>query len=50
LIKAEEMLAARLLSYHNVYFLIHLMKKIREAIQQDRFLSFSQQFYQHYKF
>lgn len=44
LIKADEMLGLRLTSYHNLHFLIHLMKKARKAILQDQYLEFSKQF------
>jgi queuine tRNA-ribosyltransferase len=37
LLKANEILAYRLASYHNVYFLVNLVKEIREAILEDRF-------------
>ncbi len=37
LFKANEILAYRLASYHNVYFLTHLVKQIREAILEDKF-------------
>lgn len=46
LVKSEEILAHRLLSYHNVYFLLHLMKDMREAISEDRFIQFREDFYQ----
>lgn len=36
LFKANEILAARLATIHNLYFLIKLMERIREAIRQDR--------------
>jgi queuine tRNA-ribosyltransferase len=36
LYKAEEMLVARLVSIQNLAYLKHLMKEIREAIQEDR--------------
>lgn len=39
LFKAHELLAYRLASYHNVYFLTHLMKEIREAIIQKDLLT-----------
>src|SRR5690606_38086059 len=45
LINAGEMLGAKLLSYHNLYYLTHLMEEIREAIKEDRFLSFREEFY-----
>ena len=35
---ADEILAQRLGSYHNVYFIVNLVKKIREAILEDRFV------------
>jgi queuine tRNA-ribosyltransferase len=50
LIKAGEMLAHRLLSYHNVYFLIKLMEQIRSSIQVGDFTSFYESFYQKYRF
>lgn len=48
LVKAEEILAARLISIHNVQFLENLMKNIREAIKGDRFLEFKESFYEKY--
>jgi len=48
LVKAEEILAARLISIHNVQFLENLMKNIRKAIQEDRFLQFKEEFYAKY--
>ena len=50
LIKAEETLGARLLTYHNLYFLKNLMKSIREAIQNDRLGDFQKEFFQKYGF
>lgn len=37
LLKANEMLGYRLASYHNVYFLLNLSRKIREALLNDQF-------------
>ena len=37
LIKAGEMLAHRLCVAHNLYFYNSLMKKIRDALDEDRF-------------
>lgn len=37
LFKAKEMLGMRLASYHNVYFILHLLKQIRNAIGEGRF-------------
>lgn len=49
LIKAGEMLAHRLLSYHNVHFLLKLMQDIRVSIQEKGFLSFYERFYKRYQ-
>ncbi|MGI6211152.1 MAG: tRNA guanosine(34) transglycosylase Tgt [Anaerovoracaceae bacterium] len=46
--KAGEMMAPMLLSNHNLYFLIHLMEGIRDAIREDRFLEFKKEFYSKY--
>lgn len=48
LINVNEIMGARLLSYHNLYFLTHLMEKIRESILEDRFLDFKKEFYNKY--
>ena len=48
LIKAQEILAARLLSIHNLRFSIHLMERIRDAIKNDRLLDFKRQFFEEY--
>jgi queuine tRNA-ribosyltransferase len=37
LFTADELLAQRLGSYHNVYFIVNLVKRIREAILERRF-------------
>ncbi|MFY9120826.1 MAG: tRNA guanosine(34) transglycosylase Tgt [Syntrophomonadaceae bacterium] len=50
LIKAEEILAHRLLSYHNVYFLVQLMVKIRNAIREGNLETFSEDFFSEYRF
>mgnify|MGYP000877782371 CR=1 FL=1 len=50
LIKAGEILALRLLSYHNVYFLAKLMENIRSAIENRQFTEFYQNFLPLYKF
>ena len=44
LINAGEILGGRLLSLHNITYLTGLMSRIREAILQDRFLDFVQEF------
>ncbi len=48
LIRTEEILGARLLSYHNLYFLKTLMKDIREAIKEDRLQDFKNEFFHNY--
>lgn len=48
LVKSEEILAQRLLTYHNLYFLKTLMKKIRTAIQEDRLLDFKNEFFKEF--
>ena len=44
LIKVQEVLGLRLTSYHNLYFLIKLMKDAREAIKEKRFKEFKERF------
>jgi queuine tRNA-ribosyltransferase/7-cyano-7-deazaguanine tRNA-ribosyltransferase len=39
LFKAGELLGQHLGSYHNVYFIVNLVKEIRDAILDDRFLA-----------
>ncbi len=48
LIKAGEILGARLLTIHNLYFLVNLMKNVRDAINEDRFQQFREEFYKSY--
>ncbi|HWP95812.1 MAG TPA: tRNA guanosine(34) transglycosylase Tgt [Syntrophomonadaceae bacterium] len=48
LIKADELLAHRLLSYHNVYFLNELMENIRSALKKGEFASFYYSFLDNY--
>jgi queuine tRNA-ribosyltransferase len=48
LIKADEILGQRLISYHNLYFLKSLMKDIREAIKEDRLLDFKNEFFKNF--
>ncbi|MBU0503336.1 MAG: tRNA guanosine(34) transglycosylase Tgt [Candidatus Omnitrophota bacterium] len=49
LFNSEEMLGLRLLSLHNVYFYLEMMRKIREAIEQDKFVEFKKEFLEKYK-
>ena len=48
LFKANEILSSRLFSYHNLYFLLKLMAKVREAIQNDKLLNFKNNFLEKY--
>lgn len=48
LIKAGEITGGRLLSIHNLRFLIRLMERVRQAIAEDRFLDFRKEFYARY--
>ena len=48
LFKAEEILAARLASWHNLRFLTSLMEKIRQAIAEDRLMDFRNEFFARY--
>ena len=49
LYKAEETLALRLLSIHNLYFLLQFMRDMREAIIQGRFTEFRENFWAHWQ-
>ncbi len=46
LIKAGEMFGLRLTSYHNVWYLMDHMRKIRDAIRDDRLGDFRDEFYE----
>ena len=48
LFKAEEILALRLISWHNLRFLLKLMEDIRAAIEQDSLGDFVEEFYAHH--
>lgn len=48
LIKSNETLGLRLASYHNLYFLLNLMKNVRQAIREDNLLEFKNQFFEEY--
>ena len=43
LFKAEELLAYRLATIHNVHFFLNLMREIRQAIKEDKFLELKRQ-------
>ena len=48
LLRSGEITGGRLVSIHNLRFLLHLMEQIREAIKEDRFLDFRNEFYSKY--
>ena len=45
----NEMSAMRMISYHNLYFYVNLMKQIREAIDADTYDVFQRKFLESYK-
>ena len=48
LFKADETFGLRLTSYHNLYFLLNLMKQVRQAIMDDNLLEFKEHFFEEY--
>ena len=50
LIHVNETFGIRLTSYHNLYFLIHLMEDMREAIKNDQVLEFREMVFEQYGF
>lgn len=49
LLNVNEILGARLLTIHNLYFLLHMMEEMRAAIFEDRFLAFKADFLGRYQ-
>lgn len=49
LLKRNEILGVRLTSYHNLYFLLNFAAEIRDAISNDNFINFREEFYNKYK-
>jgi queuine tRNA-ribosyltransferase len=45
LFKAEETFGLRLVSIHNLYFMLDFTRRIREAIEEDRFQEFRRDFW-----
>ncbi|MEK6189402.1 MAG: tRNA guanosine(34) transglycosylase Tgt [Carnobacterium alterfunditum] len=50
LIKANETFGLRLTSYHNLYFLLNVMKEVRQAIMDDNLLEYRESFFEEYGF
>jgi len=48
LFHAKEMLASTLASIHNIYFIVNLVKKIRQSILDDNFFEFKENFLKNY--
>ncbi|WP_391202126.1 tRNA guanosine(34) transglycosylase Tgt [Psychrobacillus sp. L4] len=48
LFKADETFGLRLASFHNLHFLMNLMKDVRQAIREDRLLDFKEEFFEEY--
>ncbi len=48
LLKANEIFGLRLTTLHNIYFLLDLMKQVRDAIMNDRLLDFRDEFFESY--
>ena len=49
LVRANEIFGLRLLSLHNLYFLQEFMRRMRQAILDDRFTEFRSDFFNHYQ-
>ena len=49
LLNSHEILGLKLVTFHNVYFYVNLMKQIREAIAEDRYQEFQKEFLGNYK-
>jgi queuine tRNA-ribosyltransferase len=45
LYRCGEILASHLNTYHNLYYYLDLMRRMREAIQKDRFTEFYREFH-----
>ena len=49
LINAGEILGARLITIHNIHFLTNLMEEIKQAIRENRFKQFKEDYLKNYK-
>ncbi len=49
LVRANEIFGLRLLSLHNLYFLQHFMRQLRQSILEDRFSAFRSGFLENYR-
>lgn len=48
LLKADETFGIRLTTYHNLHFLLELMRGVRQAIREDRLRDFRDEFFERY--
>jgi len=48
LLKSHEISGLKIISYHNIHFYVNLMKKIRQAIDEDRYSDFQEKFLKKY--
>ncbi len=48
LVNSHEILGAQLITLHNVYFFVNLVKSMREKIREGRFLQFKKAFFNRY--
>jgi len=48
LLKADETFGIRLTTYHNLHFLLELMRGVRQAIREDRLLDYRDEFFTRY--
>jgi len=49
LLKTEEIFGLRLTTIHNLHFLLDFMKKMRQAIIENRFVAFREEFLANYR-
>ncbi len=49
LFRSHEMIASTIASIHNLHFIVHLVKDIRQSILEDRFLEFKKEYLKNYK-
>ena len=48
LVKADEILAYHLTTYHNLHFMGELMRQLRRAVEQDAFMPYRRQFWRQF--
>ncbi len=49
LFRSKEMIAATIASIHNLHFIVHLVRDIRQSILEDRFFEFKKEYLERYK-